>query len=292
MKYRKIFRTRILLLAFLVGQLDNDKGNFVVGEGFTRNDGHSSRPRHQIPQEAARQDQSQAQSSLPPIEAAPRYIAQPRSDSAARRSKYDTQRSIHALLTKARSTSERFAARKSDVAYFINSVHSRIRPGKRTLDAATEKDLFTTTRLSGGAEGDIDNSGAQESERPPSDSQAATPMSRQAFLGNLGWKKPLQGLDIRKKMNDGLQLVQQTGSRVGPSFATIASLLYQSDKGMSFLSLYALALLGSSCGFHLFLYFITVGYALGITIPMTVALYVYNVSIICPFDCLNLCRYC
>ena len=41
---------------------------------------------------------------------------------------------------------------------------------------------------------------------------------------------------------------------------------------MSFGSLYALALVGSSVGFYLFLYFISIGYALGIALPLAVAL--------------------
>lgn len=48
------------------------------------------------------------------------------------------------------------------------------------------------------------------------------------------------------------------------------------DGDIHFLGVYALALLGSCSGFHLFLYFITVGYALGVTIPVCVALYMYS----------------
>jgi len=41
--------------------------------------------------------------------------------------------------------------------------------------------------------------------------------------------------------------------------------------GISFVTLYALSLLGSSVGFYLFLYFISVGYALGIFLPLFAA---------------------
>jgi steroid 5-alpha reductase family enzyme len=40
--------------------------------------------------------------------------------------------------------------------------------------------------------------------------------------------------------------------------------------------IYGLALLGSCSGFHLFLYFITVGYALGVTLPVIFALYIQS----------------
>lgn len=49
------------------------------------------------------------------------------------------------------------------------------------------------------------------------------------------------------------------------------------NNGLALPTVYSLALLGSSAGFHLFLYFITVGYALGIAIPLAVALIFYNV---------------
>lgn len=57
--------------------------------------------------------------------------------------------------------------------------------------------------------------------------------------------------------------------------------LFVPSEGKPFLTktaIYALALLGASSGFHLFLYFITVGYCCGVTLPVLVALIVYNVS--------------
>jgi steroid 5-alpha reductase family enzyme len=50
----------------------------------------------------------------------------------------------------------------------------------------------------------------------------------------------------------------------------------KSDSILSFPTLYALSLLGSSVGYYCFLYFITLGYALGITVPMVAALVVYT----------------
>lgn len=63
--------------------------------------------------------------------------------------------------------------------------------------------------------------------------------------------------------------------QVAPAALAAVQLLY--CKGdITFLGIYALALLGSSSGFHLFLYFITVGYALGVVLPISVALCLYS----------------
>ena len=48
------------------------------------------------------------------------------------------------------------------------------------------------------------------------------------------------------------------------------------EQRLSYTTLYGLALLGASCGFYLFLYFITVGYALGITLPVISSLLFYH----------------
>lgn len=69
-------------------------------------------------------------------------------------------------------------------------------------------------------------------------------------------------------------------SALGPAAVTFSRLFYPSD-GKTLITkpaVYALALLGSSSGFYLFLYFITVGYCGGVTLPVLVALIVYNVS--------------
>jgi hypothetical protein len=161
-------------------------------------------------------------------------------------------------------------------------------PSNNPATFGKRHDFMTATRLSGGAE--------QESTAPErSDQCAETPGARKpppkggAFLGHLdNFRK--RSLELPKSIAQGsgpmmdkfkstADLVQKTSTRVAPSFLTTLSLLYTSDKGMSVASLYAFALLGASCGFHLFLHFITIGYALGIGLPLSVALYVYNVSI-------------
>ena len=61
------------------------------------------------------------------------------------------------------------------------------------------------------------------------------------------------------------------------TLALLSHRLLNPPKGLALPTIYALALLGSSAGFHLFLYFITVGFAMGIAIPLATALVVYNV---------------
>jgi hypothetical protein len=120
---------------------------------------------------------------------------------------------------------------------------------------------------------------------PKSRHKAVRPTTTKTFLGKLGLKaerpslpKTLTG--IKRQMRDGLEGTLQNTSRVGPTILTSISLLFVfNEKGVSFATLYVLALLGASCGFHLFLYFITLGYALGVSVPLVAALYVYNVSI-------------
>ena len=65
---------------------------------------------------------------------------------------------------------------------------------------------------------------------------------------------------------------------LGPATLSFAQLFYQKDGLLTLPSIYALALLGSSCGFHLFLYFISYGYVCGVTLPVLVAMILYNVS--------------
>lgn len=65
---------------------------------------------------------------------------------------------------------------------------------------------------------------------------------------------------------------------LGPAAVSFAQLFYQRDGLLTKPAIYALALLGSSCGFHLFLYFITFGYACGVTLPVLAAMILYNVS--------------
>lgn len=153
------------------------------------------------------------------------------------------------------------------------------------------QDIMTATRLSGGAEQELSTTPERSDQTTETAGTSKSPPTG-AFLGNLdnfrkrSLKLPqsiVQGSGpIMEKFKSTADIVQKTSSRVAPSVFSTLSLLYTSNKGMSVLSLYALALLGASCGFHLFLHFITIGYALGIGLPISVALYVYNKHSILP----------
>lgn len=95
---------------------------------------------------------------------------------------------------------------------------------------------------------------------------------------------------VTKRISQAFRLLQTMGGRFGPSVLTLLSLAFNyngsdgggsvgtdGNDGISFVTLYSIALLGSSCGFHTFLYFITVGYAMGVAFPLIVALGVYLV---------------
>jgi hypothetical protein len=87
---------------------------------------------------------------------------------------------------------------------------------------------------------------------------------------------------IKEKTADGVDFLLNVSSHLGPSLLALyclVRLLVNNEGGVSFFTLSAAALLGASCGFHLFLYFITLGYALGVTLPLTIALVVYKVSV-------------
>jgi len=83
---------------------------------------------------------------------------------------------------------------------------------------------------------------------------------------------------LRRNFQQALSFVQNTSSQAGPSIIAVLFLLLISAKReeISLVTLYTLALLGASCGFHLFLHFITLGYALGVTFPLIVALLFYQ----------------
>lgn len=136
-----------------------------------------------------------------------------------------------------------------------------------------KRKLSLATNLSGGAD-------VEENSSMPSSTQSASA----AFLGTLRHKKKNLLPNLSKaneatirNVKKGMNKLQAKGAQVTPSVVTFLSVLWTADKGVSFFSLYALALLGASCGFHLFLYFITVGYAAGITLPLAVALKLYKV---------------
>ena len=132
--------------------------------------------------------------------------------------------------------------------------------------------LRETTRLVGGANlnVDIDEEAPQQENVPP------IPQSDIATRVDQPKKSELVG----RRFQQTLVLTHKVSSQAGPALITLISLLcFNNGKKdeISLLTLYTLALLGASCGFHLFLHFITLGYALGVTLPLIVALRFYQV---------------
>ena len=85
---------------------------------------------------------------------------------------------------------------------------------------------------------------------------------------------------IKAKSKQLSEHLSKVSSALGP--ATVAFLEdFHSKDGMllTLPAMYALTLLGSSCGFYLFSYFITVGFAFGVMVPMLASLCLYNVSV-------------
>lgn len=156
-----------------------------------------------------------------------------------------------------------------------------------------------TTRLVGGANSVVDkDESSQQNDLPPSSSSSSTspssntpetsPLGRKSFLGDLLVQKrqfftlPKETEEtIRKNIQHALEFAQKTTSQAGPSLLTALSLVGSNGqkKDISILTLYSISLLGASCGFHLFLHFITLGYALGVTLPLAVALFSYQVCV-------------
>lgn len=159
-------------------------------------------------------------------------------------------------------------------------------PLQNDIDLNKEKRncLEETTRLVGGANPNF------EAEEDPNE-QNSSPLSNspppvspdviQRKESRIKSILPKSKLALQMNFRQTPAFVRKLSSKAGPSILTVATLLYSSGKknDISLLTLYKLALLGASCGFHLFLHFITLGYALGITLPLIVALYSYQVRI-------------
>lgn len=181
------------------------------------------------------------------------------------------------FLSSARAATNRIFTpeRGSTLKNSIQSAKDRFHYAmKYKMQASRKKNMGLATNLSGGAD-------VEENSNMPSSTQSS---ASAAFLGTLRHKKKNLLPNLSKaneatlrNVKKGMNKLQAKGAQVTPSIVTFLSVLWTADKGVSFFSLYALALLGASCGFHLFLYFITVGYAVGITLPLAVALKLYKV---------------
>jgi steroid 5-alpha reductase family enzyme len=96
------------------------------------------------------------------------------------------------------------------------------------------------------------------------------------------WKDQVASMQLSAKplqlsMQQSWQVAERHSTQfVSTMAASIIAVFIKKQCDISFGRLYALALLGSSVGFYLFLYFISVGYALGVALPVTVALFCYK----------------
>ena len=174
---------------------------------------------------------------------------------------------------------------------FDNSPLRKFRLRKKKTQAR----LRETTRLVGGGtnenierkEDPQQNESSSSSYNNPSASGVSDNNAKRqkSFLGNILPKTQQlflskgSELGIRRNFQQMVEFLHKTTSQAGPSLVTALSLFGNrpNKNEVSVLTLYMVALLGASCGFHLFLHFITLGYALGVTLPLIVALSVYQV---------------
>lgn len=181
------------------------------------------------------------------------------------------------FLSDAKASASRLfiPTRRSSLTNAINFAMDRLRYRNTYRSTSTPRQkLRLTMQLSGGAEPEND---AMVADQPQT-------KSAKAFLGELR-RRPKALLPkltraneaTLQKVKQGFATLQDTSTQVAPSVVSLLSALWTADNGVSFLSLYVLSLLGASCGFYLFLYFITVGYAIGITLPLIVAVKIYKV---------------
>ena len=121
------------------------------------------------------------------------------------------------------------------------------------------------TRLLGFTVSDLTSSAATRS------AQVGTTLKKQLDL----IRKSHASLSMPKVPEEWKDRSSEAIQHVAPAAIAISQLLFKNGD-IRFPGAYALALLGSCCGFHLFLYFITVGYSLGVALPVSVALCIYS----------------
>ena len=192
------------------------------------------------------------------------------------------------------------SARKS----FGNKVIERNAPFSKILNTSPrnwfrkekkQATLLETTRLVGGANENIERK-EDPQESKSSSNQTGSPSITSSNTRR--WKTfvisdilpktqqllfPKESeIAMRRKFQQTLMLLHKAISQAGPCVLAAISLVGSrgNQNGISLPTLYILALLGASCGFHLFLHFITLGYALGVTLPLTVALFFYKVRLL------------
>jgi len=154
----------------------------------------------------------------------------------------------------------------------------------------------TLVQLVGGADPSFDqeersqqnNSDLVSSSKPPSEPSPQTSHIKEPFITKvlnqkgkfLSTKETEER--IRNNLKHAMMFLQKITSQSAPALLAVSSLLGSGQNDVSYKTLYALSLLGASCGFHLFLHFITLGYALGVTFPVCASFYFYSKHYVLP----------
>ena len=151
----------------------------------------------------------------------------------------------------------------------------------------------TLVQLVGGADPSFDqeersqqnNSDLVSSSKPPSEPSPQTSHIKEPFITKVLNQKGkfLSTKETEERIPNNLKhammFLQKITSQSAPALLAVSSLLGSGQNDVSYKTLYALSLLGASCGFHLFLHFITLGYALGVTFPVCASFYFYSVRL-------------
>lgn len=163
--------------------------------------------------------------------------------------------------------------------------------GVRRGNALPKLDSRAALRLRGGQSEDaaraVDAASSDQAEAKPSieHTQPRTFVGFGTSLSDLKSSVAERSAQVRQTLKSQLEALREKRANldmgdwkegmqaVGPASVAVADWFYH-DGELTFIGVYSLALLGASSGFHLFLYFITVGYACGILLPVLVALYV------------------
>lgn len=164
-------------------------------------------------------------------------------------------------------------------AHKVQSLQFERHPALRIVGGSIEDPQQASTGHSGSDSTEATDSNAAFARTAVNDARTASQVGDGVKDRLTKMKRPSLNIGLN---SEAMEKIKTQSSRVftslGPAAMSFCQLLYQTNGMLTKPAVYALALLGSSFGFHLFLYFITIGYAFGVTLPVTVAMTLYNVS--------------